>query len=146
MANISVGCGTDLSLKAIIKGIRIAIGTVNEDRINSLVKRKIRQSRVEKDRAVRGAADIKEFIALLGEPHAVMMLVPVGYRSCPYQQSSPRTKQSVTNTSVDNLLRLHVWDYHSGPAAQSPDSIIIVKGCGGKDARGIPRVTLATSQ
>jgi hypothetical protein len=39
--NISVGCGTDLSLKAIIKGIRIAIGTVNEDRINSLVKRKV---------------------------------------------------------------------------------------------------------
>jgi hypothetical protein len=107
MANISVGFGTDLSLKAIIKGIRIAIGTVNEDRINSPVKRKVRQSRVEKDRAVRGAADIKEFIALLGEPYAVMMLVPVGYRSCPYQQSSPRTKQSVTNTSVDNLLRLH---------------------------------------
>jgi hypothetical protein len=35
MANISVGFGTDLSLKATIKGIRIAIGTVNEDRINS---------------------------------------------------------------------------------------------------------------
>jgi hypothetical protein len=78
MANISVGFGTDLSLKAIIKGIRIAIGTVNEDRINSPVKRKARQSRVEKDRAVRGAADIKEFIALLGEPHAVMTFVPVG--------------------------------------------------------------------
>jgi 6-phosphogluconate dehydrogenase len=78
MAKISVGFGTDLSLKATIKGIRIAIGMVNEDRINSPVKRKVRQSRVEKDRAVRGAADIKEFIALLGEPHAVMMLVPVG--------------------------------------------------------------------
>ena len=31
-----------------------------------------------KDRAVRGAADIKEFTALLRKPRAVMMLVPAG--------------------------------------------------------------------
>ena len=31
-----------------------------------------------KDRGVRGAADIKEFIALLRYPRAVMMLVPAG--------------------------------------------------------------------
>ena len=30
------------------------------------------------DRVVRGSADIKEFIALLGKPRAVMMLVPAG--------------------------------------------------------------------
>lgn len=75
---MSVGFGADLSLKAIIKSIRIAIGTVNEDRNNPPVKRKVGQSRVQKDRAIRGAADIKEFIALLGKPHAVMMVVPVG--------------------------------------------------------------------
>jgi 6-phosphogluconate dehydrogenase len=42
------------------------------------LKRKVGQSRVEKDRAVRGAADIKEFIALPGKLRAVLMLVPVG--------------------------------------------------------------------
>lgn len=31
-----------------------------------------------KGRAVSGAADIKEFIALLGKPRAVMMVVPAG--------------------------------------------------------------------
>jgi 6-phosphogluconate dehydrogenase len=31
-----------------------------------------------KDRAVSGAADMKEFIALLNKPRAVMMLVPAG--------------------------------------------------------------------
>jgi 6-phosphogluconate dehydrogenase len=31
-----------------------------------------------RDRAVSGAADMKEFIALLGQPRAVMMLVPAG--------------------------------------------------------------------
>src|ERR1700724_2410801 len=57
MTNISVGFGTDLSFKAIIKGIRIAIGTgvislklKLKDRTQSSIKRRWRSLRSNREK------------------------------------------------------------------------------------------------